>query len=52
MHRFLHTLDTILKNRYLELQMHIETMNWNEIAQGFKITFTCENESPLVDTTL
>jgi hypothetical protein len=32
--------------------MHRETMNWDELTQIFKITFTFENESPLVDATL
>jgi len=42
----------IHKNLYLELEMHRETKNWDEITQRFKITFTFENESPLVDATL
>jgi hypothetical protein len=29
-----------------------ETTNWDELTQRFKITFTFENESPLVNATL
>jgi hypothetical protein len=49
MHRFIHTLDMIPKNWLLELEMHRETTNWDELTQRYKITFTFENESPLVD---
>jgi hypothetical protein len=51
-HKFIHTLDTILKNWYLELEMHKETTNWDELVQIFKVTFTFEHESPLMDATL
>jgi hypothetical protein len=49
---FTHTLDTIPKNWYLELDMHRETMNWDQLIQRFKVTFTFENESPLLDPSL
>jgi hypothetical protein len=52
MHMFIHTLDTIPKNWYLELEMHRETMNWDQLIQRFKVTFTFEHESPLLDATL
>jgi hypothetical protein len=52
MHKFIHTLDMIPKNWYLELEMHRETMDWDELTQRFKVTFTFEDESPLVDATL
>jgi hypothetical protein len=48
-HNFIHTLDMIPKNRYLELEMHKETTNWDELTQRFKIKFTFENELPLID---
>jgi hypothetical protein len=32
-HRFIHTLDTIPKNWYLELEMHRDTTEWEYITQ-------------------
>ena len=52
MHRFIHTLDIIPKNRYLELEMHRETKNWDELTKRFKVKFTFEHKSPLVDVVL
>jgi hypothetical protein len=51
-HKFIHTLDTISKNWYLELEMHRETTNWDELTQRFKVTFMFEHKSPLVDAAL
>jgi hypothetical protein len=36
----------------MELEMHRETMDWEEITQRFKVTFTFEYESPLIDASL
>jgi hypothetical protein len=52
MHKFIHTLDKIPMNRYLELEMHRETMDWDEMIQSFKVTFNFEDEALLVDITL
>jgi hypothetical protein len=52
MHNFIHTLDMIPKNWYLELEMQRETANLDELTQRFKVTFTFEYESPLVDVAL
>jgi hypothetical protein len=52
MHRFIHTLETIPKNWYLELEMHRDTTDWDYMTQRFKVTFTFEHESPLVDVAL
>ena len=49
---FIHTLDTIPKKWYLELEMHRETVNWDQLIQRFKVTFTFEHESPLLDEAL
>jgi hypothetical protein len=35
MHIFIHTLGTILKNWYLELEMRRETTRWEELAHRF-----------------
>jgi hypothetical protein len=42
----------ILKNWYLELEMHREIMNYDMLTQRFKVAFTFENESPLIDAVL
>jgi hypothetical protein len=41
-HLFVHTLDTIPKNWYLELEVHLETTDWEELTQNFKVTFSFE----------
>jgi hypothetical protein len=41
-----------MKNWYLKMEMHRETTRWNELVQRFKVTFTFENETPLMDETL
>jgi hypothetical protein len=52
MHRFIHTLDTIPKNWYLELEMCRETRIWDELVQIFKVKFTFEHVSSLIDVVL
>jgi hypothetical protein len=52
MHGFIHTLDTISKNWYLELEVCRETTNWYQLIQWFKVTFIFEHESPLIDASL
>jgi len=34
-HKFIHTLDIIPKNWFLELEMHRETEGWEELVQRF-----------------
>jgi hypothetical protein len=51
-HLFIHTLDTIPKNWYLELEVHRETTDWEELTHNFKVTFSFEDDAPSVDTTL
>jgi hypothetical protein len=52
MHRFIHTLETVPRNWYLELEVCRGTTDWEELTQNFKVTFNFEVESPLVDATL
>jgi len=52
MHRFIHKLDTILKNWYLELETRRETTRWDELVERFKVTFMFEHESPSIDAVL
>jgi hypothetical protein len=51
-HRFIHTPGTVPRNWYQELEVHRQMMNWEELIQNFKVTFTFEAESPLVDVVL
>jgi hypothetical protein len=51
-HIFLHTMDIIMKNRYLEMEMCIETTSWDELVQRFKVTFNFEHKYPLIDAAL
>jgi hypothetical protein len=51
-HLFVHTLDTIPKNWYIELEVHRGTGDWEELTRNFKVTFSFENNNPLIDSTL
>jgi hypothetical protein len=51
-HIFIHTLNTIPKNWYLELEMCRETTNLDQLIQRFKVKFNFEHESPFVDASL
>jgi hypothetical protein len=48
MHKFIQALDTIRKNWYLELEMHMETTRWEELVWRFGVTFTFKHESPSI----
>jgi hypothetical protein len=52
MHLFVHTLDTIPKNWYIELEVHRGTTDWEYLTHNFKVTFNFEDDAPSVDTTL
>jgi len=49
---FIHTLDTLPKNWYLELEVRRGTKYWDDITHNLKVTISFEAESPLVDATL
>jgi hypothetical protein len=34
------------------MEMHRETTSWDELVQRFKVTFTFEHESPLIDASV
>jgi hypothetical protein len=51
-HLFVHTLDTIPKNWYIELEVCRGTTDWEELTQNFKVTFSFEDDAPLIDSTL
>jgi hypothetical protein len=46
-HWFIHTLEMVPKNWYLELEVRRGTTNWEELTHNFKVTFNFEVESPL-----
>jgi hypothetical protein len=52
MHFFVHTLDMILKNWYLELEVCRGTTAWEDLNRNFKETFKFEYDTHSVDTTL
>jgi hypothetical protein len=47
-----HTLDTTLKNWYIELEVHRGTRDWEELTRNFKVTFSFENNNLLIDSAL
>jgi hypothetical protein len=51
-HRFIHTLETVPRNWYLELEISRDTKNWDYIHQIFQVTFTFHNASPIISTVL
>jgi hypothetical protein len=51
-HLFVHTLDTILKNWYIELEVCRGTRDWEELTRNFKVMFSFENNNPLIDSAL
>jgi hypothetical protein len=51
-HFLVHTLYVILKNWYIELEVHIGMTNWEDLTCNFKVPFNFENEAPLVDAAL
>lgn len=44
MHGFIHTLETILKNWHMEIELHHGTLNWTEMVDGFILTFSFEDD--------
>jgi hypothetical protein len=49
---FIHTLEMVPKNWYLELEVHRGKTDWEELTRNFKVTFRFEVESPLVNEAL
>jgi hypothetical protein len=48
----MHTLNTIPKKWYLEMEMLRETTSSDELVQRFQVKFTFKHESPLMDVAL
>jgi hypothetical protein len=51
-HRLIHLLEKVPKNWYLELEVCKGTIDWEELIQNCKVTFSFQVESPLVDATM
>jgi hypothetical protein len=52
MHLFVHALDTIPKNYYIELEVCKGTKKWEYLTRNFKVNFNFKDDSPSVDRTL
>jgi hypothetical protein len=52
MELFLHTMDTILKNWYLEMELHRGKIDYEDLTHNLKVNFKFEDDAPLVETTL
>jgi hypothetical protein len=51
-HHFIHTLEGILENWYVDQEMHRGTTKWTTLQQNFVVTFSFEQENPNIDSTL
>ena len=51
-HLFIHTLGTIPKNGYIEIELRRGIKDWSLLIDGFKLTFGFESEYPEIDDAL
>jgi hypothetical protein len=51
-HHFIHTLEGIPGNWYIDQEMHRGTTEWTGLQQNFVVTFSFEHENPNIDSTL
>lgn len=51
-HGFIHTLEIIPQNWYLETELRHGTMSWEDMADGFILTFSFEDDFPCIDSAL
>jgi hypothetical protein len=51
-HHFIHTLEGIPSNWYIDQEMHKGTKTWVTLQQNFTITFSFDHENPNIDVTL
>jgi hypothetical protein len=51
-HHFIHTLEGIPENWYVDQEMHRGTTEWTTLQQNFVVTFSFEHENPNIDSTL
>jgi hypothetical protein len=52
MQLIVHTLDMILKNRYLELEVCRGIIYWEYLTRKFKVTFNFEDDALSIDIAL
>lgn len=51
-HGFIHTLETIHKKWYLEIELRHGIVNWASMVYGFILTFNFEENFPYIDLAL
>lgn len=51
-HMFVHTLDTIPRNWYIQLELHRETITWEALTSNSIHTFSTYEDDLMVDTLL
>jgi hypothetical protein len=51
-HNFIHTLELIPENGYVDHELCRGTAKWTILQQNFIVTFSFENENPNIDSTL
>jgi hypothetical protein len=51
-HHFIHTLEGITTNWYVDQEMRKGTKTWATLQHNFTVTFSFEHENPNMDTTL
>jgi hypothetical protein len=51
-HHFIHTLEGILGNWYIDQEMRRGTTKWTRLQQNFVVTFSFEHENPNIDLAL
>jgi hypothetical protein len=51
-HKFINTLDTMLINWYLKVELRLTTADWQGMTQNFVATFLFEIQHPLVNKAL
>jgi hypothetical protein len=51
-HHFIHTLEGIPTNWYVDQELHRGTAEWTTLQQNFIVTFSFEHENPNMDLAL
>jgi hypothetical protein len=51
-HHFIHILEGIPRNWYIDQEMRIGTIEWTRLQQKFVVTFSFEHENHNIDSAL
>ena len=51
-HHFIHTLEGIPTNWYIDHELRKGTTTWTTLQQNFRVTFSFEHENPNIDAAL